>query len=125
MEYTQGFARAAEVWVDGHLLAVCDSVSSPGHPCAPGLLEDVKFSYPSLEGFSWDQAIRGNRIGNNRLAHVRYWSYVGYGRVVGIIPVMIDFGLLTMEDANWSDQDSLIGKYVRVPIDRLEIARAQ
>ncbi|MDP7163483.1 MAG: hypothetical protein QF792_08330 [Phycisphaerae bacterium] len=125
MEHTEGVARQADVWVDGRLLTVCDSISSPACRCAPGPLEGVKFFYPSLEGFSWTRAVGGNRDGKYRLEHIRHWSYVGYGRVVGIMPVLINFGLLTMEDPNWSDQESLIGKYVKVPIDCLEITRAQ
>jgi hypothetical protein len=55
---------------------------------------------------------------------VRKWAYVGLGRVVAIMPVLIDFGVLTMEDANWTNDESLVGRYVRVPIDRLEIVWA-
>jgi hypothetical protein len=29
-----------------------------------------------------------------------------------------------MEDANWTNDESLVGAYVRIPIDRLEIVWA-
>ena len=40
------------------------------------------------------------------------------------MPVVIDFGLLKMEDANWTGDERLIGRYVRVAIDRLEVSPA-
>ena len=40
------------------------------------------------------------------------------------MPVVIHFGLLRMEDPNWSTDEHLVGKFVRVPIDRLEIIPA-
>jgi len=124
METTEGLGREAEVWVDGHLLVVCDNVSAPGHRSPPGLLENVKFTYMTAEGFTWEQALRENPSKKQTLEHVRSWRYVGYGRVVQVMPVIVDFGLLTMEDANWSTDEQLVGKFVRIPIDRLEIAPA-
>ena len=123
LESTDGPARAAEVWVDGTLLVVMDEYSRPGEQPPPGLLTDVKFTYMTQEGFSWDQAIGGNRAKRRLIEQVRGWRYVGYGRVVQIMPVVIDFGLLTMEDANWTTDEALVGRFVRVPIDRLSIAR--
>ncbi len=123
LESTDGPARAAEVWVDGTLLVVMDEYTRPGEQLPPGLLTDVKFTYMTEEGFSWDQAVGGNRAERRLIERVRGWRYVGYGRVVQIMPVVIDFGLLTMEDANWTTDEALVGKFVRVAIDRLSIAR--
>ena len=39
------------------------------------------------------------------------------------MPVVIDFGLMRMEDAGWVTDESLIGKFVQIHIDRLEIER--
>jgi len=122
MEHTEGFARKAEVLVDGESLIVCDGVSTPARRCAPGVIESVKFSYPSLEGFQWSRAVRENPSHKIRLEHVRGWSYVGFGRVVSIMPVTIYFGMLELEDPNWSDDENLTGKYVKVPIDRLDLS---
>jgi len=122
MEHTEGFARKAEVLVDGESLIVCDGVSTPELRCAPGVIENVKFSYPSLEGFQWSGAVRDNPSHKVRLEHVRGWSYVGFGRVVSIMPVTIYFGMLELEDPNWSDNENLVGKYVKVSIDRLDLS---
>jgi hypothetical protein len=40
------------------------------------------------------------------------------------MPVVIDFGLLQMADANWTTDERLVGRFVRVAIDRLEISPA-
>ncbi|MBS3734195.1 MAG: hypothetical protein KGY99_04640 [Phycisphaerae bacterium] len=124
MEHSEGLARRAEVWVDGHLLVVCDNISARERPVTPGPLESVRFTYVPAEGFSWSEAVRGNPSRRKRLDPVRDWSYVGYGRVMDIMPVAIDFGLLRMEDATWTDDESLTGRYVRIPIDRLELHRS-
>ena len=124
MEHTEGLGREAEVWLDGHLLTVCDSVSSAADPCPLGPLENIRFSYVTDEGFTWDQAARGNPSHRKQVEPLRRWSYIGYGRVIQVSPVVVDFGLMEMEDANWTTDESLVGRFVRIPIDRLEICRA-
>lgn len=124
MEETAGLGREAQVWVDGHLLTVCDNVSRPGRRCPPGVLEDVRFAYMTAAGFTWAQAAAGNRSRRRQIDADRGWSYIGFGRVVDVMPVRVDFGLLVMEDANWTSDEGLVGRFVRVPIDRLEIAWA-
>ncbi|MDP6046324.1 MAG: hypothetical protein QGG25_11995 [Phycisphaerae bacterium] len=121
MEHTEGFARKAEVLLDNESLIVCDGVSTPEMRCGPGVIENVKFSYPSLEGFQWSQAIKDNPSNRVRLEHIRGWSYMGFGRVLSIMPVTIDYGMIQLEDPNWSDDEALAGKYVKVMIDRLDL----
>ena len=124
MEITEGLGKLAEVWVDGHSLFVCDNVSTPQKLCRPGVVRNAAFRYVSREAFGWDQAVAENAGRKRILQHQHHWSYVGYGRVVQIMPVRIDFGLLCMEDANWTTVESLVDEFVRVAIDRLEIAFA-
>jgi len=124
MEHTDGLGRKAEVWVGGHLLKVCDGVSEAEKRCPPGAMDDVRFSYVTEAGFTWEEAIRGNPSRRRGLEPLRGWAYAGFGQIVQVMPVVIDFGLMRMEDANWSSDERLVGRYVRVPIDRLEISRA-
>jgi len=124
MESTGGLGREAEVWVDGQLLTVCDGISPAGRRLRPGPLEGVRLAYLTAEGFSWEQAAQGNRARKRALEPEHGWRYVGYGCVVEILPVLVDYGLLTMEDANWTTDERLVGRFVRVPIDRLEIVPA-
>ena len=121
MEWTEGPGRAAEIWVDGTLLRVCDNVSTPERRCPPGVLEHVRLSYVTDLGATWAESIRDNATGRKRLDPIRHWSYTGGGRIVAVMPVVIDFGLLQMPDPRWSTDDSLIGRDVQVTIDRLEL----
>jgi len=50
--------------------------------------------------------------------------WVAGTRVTQVMPVTVDFGLLQMEDANWTTDEGLVGTFVRIPIDRLEITLA-
>jgi protein involved in polysaccharide export with SLBB domain len=124
MEKTQGLGREAEVWVRGNLLTVCDAISTPGQKTAPGVLDDVKLAYMSAGGFTWSEAAAANRQRRRELDHQQSWSYTGYGRVIQIMPVLIDFGLCVMEDSTWTNDESLVDKFVAVPIQRLEIVPA-
>ena len=124
MEHTEGLGGLAEVWVGGRLLTVCDGVSGPDRPRPPGVLDEAAFSYMAVERVVWDQAVRANPGRKKLLDPVRRWSYIGYGQVLAVAPVVIDFGLLQMTDPNWSTDESLARQFVRINIDRLEIGFA-
>ena len=124
MEQTAGLGLLAEVWVDDHPLMVCDGLSTREKRCRPGIVENVRFTYVTTEPAPWPQAIADNPSHKRFLAPLREWAYAGYGRVVSIMPTKIDFGLLQMEDPNWTHDESLVGQYVKVSIDRLEISPA-
>lgn len=125
LESTEGPGRCAEVWVGGTLLAVMDEYTRPAEPTTPGVLDDAQFIYMSEEPFTWDEAVAGNRASRRLLEPVRSWRYAGYGQVIQIMPVVIDFGLMRMEDANWTNDEKLVGRFVRVPIDRLTLRRRE
>jgi hypothetical protein len=124
LEHTDGHGLEAHIWLDGQLLRVCDKLSPPGGKTPPGLLEAVELTYFTGEGVSWERAGEENSGRRRELVPVRKWEYEGFGRVVGVAPVVIDFGCCRMEDPNWTTDRTLIGRYVRVPIDRLEIHTA-
>ncbi|MCK5114689.1 MAG: hypothetical protein KAR11_08015 [Phycisphaerae bacterium] len=124
MENTEGLGKQADVWVDGTLLTVCDGISTTEDRCPAGLVEGVRFRYNTDECVSWEQAIADNPSRRVSLEPLKKWSYAGFGRVEQVLPVVIHFGVLRMEDPNWSTDEDLIGKFVRVGIDRLEIVRA-
>ncbi|MEI7836913.1 MAG: hypothetical protein WCK05_10955 [Planctomycetota bacterium] len=121
MEWTDGPGRAAAIWVGGTMLHVCDNVSTPECRCRPGVLENVCLTYVTDVGASWGDSIRDNPTGRKQLEAIRHWSYLGSGRIVSLMPVMIDFGLVAMPDPRWSTDDSLIGRDVQVTIDRLDL----
>lgn len=121
LENTRGLGKLAEAWLGEQLLAVCDSVSPAGGRQPPGVLEGAQFRYVADAPIDWPEALAGNRARKKQLNHVRGWSYIGYGQVVSIMPTIIDYGLLVMTDPNWTTDESIVNKYVRVQIDRLEL----
>ncbi len=125
MEHTEGLGRKAEVWVNGELLTVCDGISPRDRRLRPGPLEAVKLTYLREEGTDFRDLLGGNKGDRRRLDPVRGWSYAGYGKILSVLPVLIDFGLLCMDDPEWTTDESLVGRFVRVPIDRLEIVPAR
>ncbi len=124
MEHTEGLGKLAEVWVDGQEMFVCDGISTPEHKCPPGVMEKVRFHYATYEEFSWESALAANPSRKKTIEHVRKWSYTGFGRIVSVMPVVIDFGMLTMESPIWNTDERLVGRYLGVSIDRLEISGA-
>ena len=121
MEHTEGLGRPAEIWLDGALLTVCDGISKPHLRCAPGVLEDVELRYFNDESYTWADALRGNPSRRVTIEPVKGWGYTGFGQVEQVMPVIINFGSLRMEDPLWSTDETLVGQFVRVPINRLEI----
>ena len=57
---------------------------------------------------------------------VRLESTGGPGRQAEVwvgpaLLVVMDFGLMCMEDANWTNDEKLVGRFVCVSIDRLSL----
>lgn len=52
------------------------------------------------------------------------WHYNGYGKVLSINPVIIDFGDIKLEPDISSNDSQIIGEYVFCNIERLEISRS-
>ncbi len=121
MEYTAGRGREAEVWVAQALLTVCDGISTADACTPPGPVERARFRYQTESPLPVTDMLAGNPKNEKGLDPVRSWAYTGYGQIVSLMPTVIDFGLLRMEDPNWLTDSDLIGQYVSVPIDRLEV----
>ncbi len=124
MEQTEGLGRLAQVWVGGALLTVCDGISAADRRCRPGVLSSARFKYVSQQGVELSAAVADNPSYRRELEPLQRWSYIGFGRIKSIMPVVIDFGLITMEAPQWTNDESLVGQFVAVPIDRLEIVAA-
>ena len=121
MEHTAGRGRQAEVWIAGDLLTVCDGISAASAPTPPGVLEAAAFSYVTESPVPLSQTRAENLHRKRALEPLGGWAYLGFGQVVELMPVVIDFGIMRMQDPNWTTDESLIGQYVCVRIDRLEI----
>ena len=123
LHQTKGLGRLAVVETDGRKLIVEDNLSAVGDPAVCGYLPDVRFTYV-CDGPNWEEMLRGNPGRLVKLEPLGGARYLGYGRIVSIKPVVIDFGLLRMVDGHWVYDESLVGTYVLVAIDRLQVRHA-
>ena len=78
--------------------------------------------YPLVINFDWDTAFTLNANKEQELVKTDKWSYCGYGKILGIDPVMIDFGSLIFDSGSWTNDRRVIGEYVCMRIDRLDIS---
>ena len=118
---TEGHDLEAVIDVQGCRLRVCDGVSSPEGPLAPGSLVDVDFGWLGLEDASWEEVFRRNRERRIGLEPLGGWSYSAYGRVVSVDPVRVDLGIIEIAGPVHSHDARLIGEYVAWQVDRLDM----
>ena len=112
----------AEVRVDGQVLGVMDEFSpiSP-EEWARGLFEFGALLRDDDDPGGWERTFGGNPERVKRLVRTGDWSYEGYGQVVSIRPVVVDFGVLRLEVGDWTNDSRCVGEYVFVPIARLDL----
>lgn len=121
---TNGYALDAKVEVESQVLIVMDDISNPGGKHPLGLVRDVEIGYLTVNPNDWEATFSGNPDHLKTLLHCERWNYLGYGQIVKINPVMIDFGIFTLQydDLRTSDE-RCVGEYVVVKIDRLSISK--
>ncbi len=83
---------------------------------------DVEFDH--IDGdLAWADVFNGNV--DHRLELVPsggLWSYQGFGRVVGVRPVIADFGGVRLKLGTLTDDESVVGEYILWDISRLDIS---
>lgn len=121
---TEGYGRAAEIEVDGSRLTVVDGISRAEAPASPGPIENPKFDVVFVVPGSWRRAIEANPDGERKLEPQWGWRYLGFGRVVALDPVRLDFGALVLELSLPPAEDRKVGDSVCLAIDRIRLARA-
>jgi hypothetical protein len=97
----------------------CDERAVP----APGEEFEAELDATILSEPTWDEVFGGNPEKAVGLVREAGWRYIGYGRVESIRPTLIDCSILKIRGAIPTNDDRVIGLYVRVPIDRLELYR--
>ncbi len=118
---TQGLALEAEITVDGVPLTVMDAFSSPLTPLAPGPIEKPQFLANEFSAQTWEETFSGNPDCEKGLKRIRSWTYWGYGRIVGINPTVVDFGIMQLEAGPRTHDERCVGAFIRVLIDRLDL----
>ncbi|MEQ3691120.1 MAG: hypothetical protein ABNG98_06340 [Flavobacterium sp.] len=86
-------------------------------------VEFEQLEYP----LDWEVIFSENVKSEKRIekANNSDWSYYAYGRILQINPIIADFGDITLEIGNWTNDSNVIGEYIYWKIDRLDIRRAK
>ena len=116
---TDGYGLLAEVRVGDQILGVMDDFSMI--PAEYMRKTEPEFSYLGLEEYSWEQRFSGNPHHDKKLVRTGDWSYDAYGQIVSIKPVVADFGLVTLEIGDFTNDERCIGEWIVEWIDRLEL----
>lgn len=117
---TDGPYLEAIIEINGVRLCVMDefSVSVEGTP-EPGEEIDFEFSPFIDEEESWESIFSGNPDGKVGLEPINGWKYRAFGKIISIKPVVVDCGLLKVEDVINTNDQNVIGEAVAFTITRL------
>ena len=117
---TEGPYLEAVFYVEGQTLRVMDefSVDARNVP-TPGELVDFEFAPELSRDESWEEIFSTNSGQKIGLDNVEGWRYHAYGQIVSINPVVVNCGVLSIEDAFHTNDPRVIGEFVRLTISCL------
>ena len=125
---SEGPYLEAVVEVQGQRLCVMDALDEgPGVAPQAGEVFDLVFGeLLDDDDETWEQMFAANPEGRQCLVPLGGWRYRAYGRVVGVQPVLVDCGVLQVEDVVHSQDPVLVGATLAFTIARLDarVARA-
>lgn len=90
----------------------------------PGELIEVEFNH--IEGnVSWEERFNKNNKKEKKLTHAGNWSYDGFGHIISINPVMVDFGDIKLDLGYFTHDPRVVGEYIYERIERLNIFKKE
>lgn len=118
---TAGEYLEAIIKVNGQRLTVMDEFGlfSVDSLPKPGELCEVEFSPYLDEDEAWEDIFAGNPDKLVLIEQIKGWRYRAFGKIINVNPVVVDCGLLQVEDVVCSTDPRLIGEYVAFGITRL------
>ena len=118
---SEGPYLEAVVEVHGQRLCVMDALDvGAGVAPQPGEVFDLAFGVLDDDDETWEQMFAANPEGRQCLVPLGGWRYRAYGRVVGVQPVVVDCGVLQVEDVVNSQDPALLGATLAFTIARLD-----
>jgi hypothetical protein len=93
-----------------------------GEKFTAGEISEVEVSFLDAP-MDWNTIFSENAEKQCRLVRLKEeWSYGGYGRVISLNPVRVDFGPIILETGYWTNDLKVVGEYIYWKIDRLDIS---
>lgn len=119
---TNGPYLEAEIEVDGTRLTVMDELilAEKSIPSG-GLKVEFEFSPDLFEDEPWESIFSGNPSGKIGLEHIAGWRYRAFGKIVSVDPVLVDCGLVKVEDPISTHDHRVVGEFVAFTIGRLGV----
>ncbi len=117
---TQGPYLEALLEIDGVRYCVLDEFSVCADT-APKTGDTFEFRFcAELAGDeSWDAQFSGNPDQRIGLQSLGGWAYRAFGKVLSVSPVIVECGVLQVEDVVCSNDPALIGEYLSFTLTRL------
>ena len=120
---TDGYALLAQFKLNGKEYGAMDGFSGE-FPTHPVLLaqQSPEFDILCLTEQSWEDMFNGNPDRKKELLKTGDWSYVGYGQITSVAPVVADFGDFTFEIGDFTTDQRCVGEFIYVIVDRLDLS---
>ena len=117
---TEGPYLEAQIEIDGQRYYVMDEFSVDERSI-PAQGAEINFEFSPLldDNDSWESIFSGNPDNKIGLEQMSGWKYRAYGKIVSIKPVVVDCGLLKIEEVINSNDPNVIGESVAFTISRL------
>jgi hypothetical protein len=117
---TQGPYLEATIEMNGVPLIILDEFSVEATNTQNiGAEFNFEFSTQLDENESWESICAGNPDKKIGLVNLVGWQYRAFGKITSINPVVVDCGLLDVEDVVRTSDSRVIGEFVAFTIDRL------
>jgi hypothetical protein len=86
----------------------------------PGEEFDVELSVLMDEDGCWEALFSGNPGKKKGLEAISGWSYRAFGEIVRINPVLVDCGIISVEDVLHAIDQRVVGEFVAFTVSRLD-----
>jgi hypothetical protein len=118
---TDGPGREAVLEIGGSEYRVMDSFSWLGDRCPrAGESFHVKLGTSLDESWSWEKIFAANPDERMGLEPLGGWSYLAFGRIESLNPVIVDCGLLIEGRALFTHDPRVIGEFIGFRIEVLD-----
>jgi len=116
---TEGYGLAARFRLKGKEYGAMDDFTA--FPPDGVDWSSPEFSILRLREQAWDSMFRGNPERRKELIPTGQWSYYGYGEIVSVRPVVVDFGDFTFDIGDITSDQRCVGEFIHVIIDCLDL----